>query len=335
MSLNALVVDALMHAGPYKSQRLWTVENHEKYSTLAPPASGPVDLQTCNHDIFLLMCALNQQGMSQHGLCADAHGHGALKCTIDTLADRLATLSWRRHLHYVELGPEPVKTARLLARIADSCASIRYTAIDINQTSEHAMRAAILPIVEGRGSFNYIAADYRTVTHADLCFDQDLTLITLLGFQEGNELAVSTGRLIRTLAGDNTYILSEMQVYEEGLQSAIHAFYANPNMLRFSRLIAFQQGFTPLGEHEITLVQLDILDERIHVAVTLQPVRGPHQQGYLLTNICLKYTAEQFRRVRALHCNCSVVGEWASGDGSVRYQLAKYRQQPPFGSDTP
>ncbi|MNJ05906.1 hypothetical protein D3C73_1675490 [compost metagenome] len=50
------------------------------------------------------------------------------------------------------------------------------------------------------------------------------------------------------------------------------------------------------------------------------------EQGYLLTNICLKYTPEQFRRIRARHCNCRVVDEFASGDGSVRYQIAKYLQ---------
>jgi hypothetical protein len=60
--------------------------------------------------------------------------------------------------------------------------------------------------------------------------------------------------------------------------------------------------------------------------VTLQPVQRLQEQGYLLTNICLKYTPEQFRRIRARHCNCRVVDEFASGDGSVRYQIAKYLQ---------
>ncbi|MGE8455269.1 MAG: hypothetical protein ACN6OY_01725, partial [Pseudomonas alloputida] len=213
-----------------------------------------------------------------------------------------------------------------LKRMAETSSSIRYTAIDINQTSEAAMRDALRPIVQADGSFNYIAADYRTVTHEALRHDQEVTLITLLGFQEGNELPVSTGRLIRSLAGDSTYILSEMQVYEQGLEGAILAFYANRNMLQFSRMVALQQGFVPSGDHEAILVPLRILDESVHVAVTLQPVQRLQEQGYLLTNICLKYTPEQFRRIRARHCNCRVVDEFASGDGSVRYQIAKYLQ---------
>ncbi|MNE15548.1 hypothetical protein D3C76_590260 [compost metagenome] len=326
MSLNDFVVDALVRTPSYQHARLWTVENHEKYSTLVQPEPGPEGDHRFNHEIFLLMRALNEQGISQNGLCADARGQGALKSVIGKVAERLAALSSGRRVHYVELGPEPVKSACLLKRMVETSTSIRYTAIDINQTSEPAMSDAVRPIVQGDGSFNYIAADYRTVTKDTLRHDQDLTLITLLGFQEGNELPVSTGRLIRNLAGDTTYILSEMQVYEDGLEKAILAFYANPNMLQFSRMVALQQGFTPSGEHEAILVPLRMLDETVHVAVTLQPVQRLQEHGYLLTNICLKYTPEQFRRIRARHCNCSVVDEFASGDGSVRYQIAKYLQ---------
>ena len=326
MSLNDFVVDALVNTPTYQHARLWTVENHEKYSTLLQPDSGPESEHRFNHEIFLLMRALNEQGLGEDGLCADTQGQGALKSVIGNVAERLATLGSGRSVHYVELGPEPVKSTCLLKRMAETSSSIRYTAIDINQTSEPVMSDALRPIVQADGSFNYIAADYRTVTHDALRHDQELTLITLLGFQEGNELPVSTGRLIRNLAGDATYILSEMQVYEQGLEGAILAFYANRNMLQFSHMVALQQGFIPSGEHEAILVPVRILDESIHVAVTLQPVQRLHEHGYLLTNICLKYTPEQFRRIRARHCNCSVVDEFASGDGSVRYQIAKYLQ---------
>ncbi|MFJ4154466.1 hypothetical protein ACIPZF_06595 [Pseudomonas sp. NPDC089752] len=326
MSLNDFVVDALVRTPSYQHARLWTVENHEKYSTLIQPEPVADREQRFNHEIFLLMRDLNEQGVGDDGLCADAQGKGALKSVIGNVAERLAALGSGRRVHYVELGPEPVKSACLLKQMAQTSSSIRYTAIDINQTSESAMSDALLPIVQAEGSFNYIAADYRTVTHDDLRHDQELTLITLLGFQEGNELPVSTGRLIRNLAGDTTYILSEMQVYEQGLENTILSFYANPNMLQFSRMVALQQSFLPCGEHEAILVPLRILDELIHVVVTLQPVQRLEEHGYLLTNICLKYTPEQFRRMRARHCNCSVVDEFASGDGSVRYQIAKYLQ---------
>lgn len=37
MSLNDFVVDALIRTERYKNTRLWTVENHAKYSTLTAP----------------------------------------------------------------------------------------------------------------------------------------------------------------------------------------------------------------------------------------------------------------------------------------------------------
>ncbi|WP_409272826.1 hypothetical protein [Pseudomonas sp. KCJK9111] len=326
MSLNDFVVDALVHTPSYQCARLWSVENHEKYSTLVSPDQGTQVTYRFNHEIFLLMRALNEQGLNQSGLCADAQGRGPLRSVIGDVAQRLAALCRGRSVHYVELGPEPVKSACLLKQMADACTTVRYTAIDINQTSEPAMRDALCPILGNQGSFNYIAADYRTVTREALHPGEDITLITLLGFQEGNEWPVSTGRLIRTLAGKGTYVLSEMQVYEPGLEQTILGFYANANMVQFSRLVALQQGFCPMAEHEAVLVPLRILDETVHVAVTLQPVLREQTQGFLLTNICLKFTPEQFRRTRARHCNCRVVDEFASGDGSVRYQIAEYLQ---------
>ncbi len=40
MSLNDFVVDALVHTPSYQNARLWTVENHEKYSTCSSLTPG-------------------------------------------------------------------------------------------------------------------------------------------------------------------------------------------------------------------------------------------------------------------------------------------------------
>ena len=79
MSLNDFVVDALIRTERYKNTRLWTVENHAKYSTLTAPLASSGNPSRFNLQIFQLMCALNQQGMAEDGLCADAQGQGALK----------------------------------------------------------------------------------------------------------------------------------------------------------------------------------------------------------------------------------------------------------------
>ncbi|MCX4066499.1 hypothetical protein OR626_20000 [Pseudomonas sp. S1Bt30] len=43
-----------------------------------------------------------------------------------------------------------------------------------------------------------------------------------------------------------------------------------------------------------------------------------------MTNVCLKYTREQFTRVRQDYGGCRVIGEYCSGDGSVLFQLSEY-----------
>lgn len=327
MSLNDFVVDALEHETRFKGEQFWTVENHHKYSTLQMDRPDGIGQSTINHQIFLLMCGLNQQGVGDQCLCSNQYGRGSLRSVIDALGYRLSLLCKDRHVHYVELGPEPIKTACLLDDVVDVSDTLRYTAIDINETSKATMHDVVEPIVASRGSFHYIAADFHSVTAQCLNHGQDITLITMLGFQEGNELPVTTGRLIRNLSAQSTYIISEMQLYGEGLEEHIHRFYAHPNMVRFSELVAQQQGFHSSGTHQSEIVRIKIFDEVLHVAVTLQPVEHNGLEGYLLSNICIKYTAEQFKRIRVAHGNCLVVDEFTSGDGSVAYQLAQYQPQ--------
>lgn len=272
------------------------------------------------------MCSLNEQGSGHEGVCADPLGRGSLKSLVSNVGEHLAGLGRNCKVHYVELGPEPVKTTKFIDRLASGgVQALRYTAIDINETSKAAMRDAIAPLLHKTGSFNYIAADYRGLTKQSIRHDQDITLITMLGFQEGNELPVTTGRLIRNLADESTYVVSEMQLYDHAGEDKIYGFYDNPDMRRFSELVALQQRFVPLGPHATALVRLQLLDEQIHVAVTLQPVRQPARSGYLLTNTCIKYTRGQFRRFRARHGDCRVVEEFTSGDGSVHYQITKFQ----------
>lgn len=321
MSINDFVIDSLSRDARYKKNRIWTIENHEKYSTLS---ERDLNQRKINEEVFHLMCALNQQGVEDDTLCACPSGQGSLKTVLQDMSDRLSVLCHDAKVHYVELGPEPIKTSRILSEISATASHVDYTAIDINESSRSCMQMAVSPLVSPNGSFNYLAADYRTVESWKLDQGQDMTIITMLGFQEGNELPVTTGRLIRSLSGGPTYVISEMQLFDDGLEESIYAFYSNPNMVRFSELIAYQQGFEPLGQHEIKIVRMPMQDELLHVAITLQPVRNDKYEGYLLTNICLKYSADQFRRIRSLHGRCEVIEEFVSGDRSVMYQVAKY-----------
>lgn len=85
-------------------------------------------------------------------------------------------------------------------------------------------------------------------------------------------------------------------------------------------------GFDKVGSnHEVVVSDIEVDDDWYRVAATLLPVLSGKDEGYLLTNVCLKYTREQFSRVRQDYGGCRVIGEYCSGDGSVLYQLSEYR----------
>ncbi len=89
-------------------------------------------------------------------------------------------------------------------------------------------------------------------------------------------------------------------------------------------LIGIKLGFQKTGEHEVVVSEIEHGVDRYRVAATLLPVSKGSAQGYLLTNVCLKYTREQFTRVRQEYGGCRVIGEYCSGDGSVLFQLSEY-----------
>lgn len=162
------------------------------------------------------------------------------------------------------------------------------------------------------------------VSRADLCAAPCGKGALNEGFQEGNELPDTIGQIIRRVGGARTYILSEMQLSSPDGDQHIHRFYEHGGMSRFSDLVGLKLGFEKTGDHEVVISEIEHDDDRYRVAVTLLPVNSGHDEGYLLTNVCLKYTREQFIRVRQNYGGCRVIGEYCSGDGSVLYQLAEY-----------
>ena len=322
MEINDLVVESLKRAHGL-SERIWTIENAEKYSTLHSGAS--VKNHRISEEIFSLMTSLNNEGMTCADVCAAPDGQGSLSQTLRAVARELAVLVGQDRLHYVELGPEPVKTSTLIRSLRDGGVHpTDYTAIDINESSHAIMRDAVVPLLPGTHGFNYLAQDFRDVQRQHIECGQDVTLITMLGFQEGNELPGTIGDLIQRVGGKRTYVLSEMQLTTQLNDDHIHRFYEHECMRRFSDLIGLKLGFEKRADHRVIVSEIEYNEVRYRVAVTLLPVCDGHEQGYLLTNVCLKYTQEQFLRVRQHYGGYQVIGEYCSGDNSVIYQLAEY-----------
>ncbi len=320
MEINDLVVESLKSTHGL-SGRIWTIENAEKYSTLSSQDTH----QWISEEIFSLMTSLNTEGMTRSDLCAAPSGYGSLDQTLRAVADDLIVLLGQDRLHYVELGPEPVKTSALIGYLlAHGVEPQDYTAIDINRASHIAMRNAVEPLLPAAHGFNYLAKNFRDLERHHIERGQDVTLITMLGFQEGNELPGTIGDIIRSVGGKQTYVLSEMQLSTPEGDDHIRRFYEHACMSRFSDLIGLKMGFEKLGTHQIVVSEIEHEDDRYRVAATLLPVSDGREEGYLLTNVCLKYTREQFVRIRQEYGGYKVIGEYCSGDGSVIYQLSKY-----------
>ncbi|AHG40793.1 hypothetical protein N018_11245 [Pseudomonas syringae CC1557] len=327
MSISELVLKALRGCKGFESAQIWSVENEEKYSTLK---SGRVTRSPSNlvsEEIFSLMHRLNHEGIFTQGLCSGIGGQGSLGRTLAALGEHLAALARGKKVHYVELGPEPVKTSQLVRALrTDDSGMVLYTAVDINETSELSMKEAISPLLSDGNDFRYMAANYHHLLRPDIDRQQDLTLITMLGFQEGNEMPEVIGKLLGNLGGRTTYVVSEMQLYVDGNNKHIFDFYENDYMATFSRLVSQLQSVQTIGDHIVTLLTIPVLGREIYAAVTLQPGRRDGVLGCLITNICLKYTLEQFRAIRQYQ-GLSVTDEFLTGDGSVVYQLARFNDQ--------
>lgn len=321
MEINDLVVETLKRTHGL-SGRIWTIENAEKYSTLSAGVSN--SHQRISEEIISLMTSLNAEGMTRADLCATPSGYGSLNQTLRAVADDLVALVGQDRLHYVELGPEPVKTSALIGYLLENGVKAQdYTAIDINHASQAVMRDALEPLLPTAQGFNYLAEDFRNLERQHIERGQDVTLITMLGFQEGNELPGTIGDIIRSMGGKRTYVLSEMQLSTPGGDDHIHRFYEHDCMSRFSDLIGLKMGFEKRDRHRIVVSEIEHDDDRYRVAATLLPVSDGREEGYLLTNVCLKYTREQFMRIRQEYGGYKVIGEYCSGDGSVIYQLSE------------
>lgn len=322
MDINTLVVASLQNNHDLEG-RIWTIENAEKYSTLSEHRTELS--QQVSAEILALMTALNSQGISDEGVCAAPCGTGSLGDLLQSVAGDLVDLLGQGSVHYVELGPEPVKRSALMGYLLECGIELEYyTAVDINCASQGIMRRAIEPMLATPQGFSYLATDFRDLSRHQLERGQDVTLITMLGFQEGNELPDTVGEIIRRVGGMRTYVLSEMQLSTVEDDAHIHRFYNHDCMIRFSDLIGLKLGLEKTDSHRVIISEIEHHDERYRVAATLLPVHDGHDDGYLLTNVCLKYTREQFIRVRQEYGSCRVIGEYCSGDGSVMYQLSEY-----------
>lgn len=259
---NALIAQSIVAHTDILPEQLIIVENSAKYC----PNDSTENAADEKHNLSAIvdtMAKLNFMAMKDPNLCAGEQGP-SFRETLFSSVSELAKLVGSRPLRYIELGPEPFKSHGILTVLLAAGVQLRqYVGVDINPASQEVMRQKLMPLI-GTERFTYLIADYYECSRTDFPKpmttgtisaegqgDDMVTIITNLGFQEGNDLPSRTGPMLERLMRPGDLLLSEMQVLHDSPNSfeqvgtdgviraaAIERFYRLPEMRRFSLLIA-------------------------------------------------------------------------------------------------
>ena len=349
---NNLVAEAIVAHSKILPEELVVLDNSAKYCP-GGIKQNENDEATLS-EIFGIMAKLNQAALENVNLCAGQHGP-SFRDALFLAAGELVILTKGRPIRYVELGPEPSKSKALLSGMLAAGVEIQqYIGVDINPKSEKTMRKTLIPII-GAERFTYWIQDFYKASASDYpklsgdaeMEDDCITIITNLGFQEGNDLPSRIGPMLSCLSRPGDLLLSEMQVFhgcdtsdgvsgivQEAEGDPIWQFYLLPEMRRFSALVG--QKFrsrspsasnaasdSELNEHLFILVPVETEVGFVNVATTLVAVWVNEVKKFVLTNSCLKYTPDQFKKAREASGDFVVKASQETGDKSVVFQISE------------
>lgn len=233
------------------------------------------------------MAELNKAAVNSTSLCA-GNGNISIRDCLYRTADFIATQAHGKPIRYIEIGPEPHKTTLILERLEKRKIKLGgYIGIDINPRSEMRMYQALEPII-GPERFHYMIADYNTLTADDLETYEGLTVVTMLGFQEGNETPKKMAGILAELTKPGDLLLSEMQLTSSRGYGPIIDFYNSHPMRQFSDSVCKRNQIVAADQHSIFVIPIDTKLGGIMVAATIVPYEHNGSGRYLLTNCCLK-----------------------------------------------
>ncbi|WP_372425577.1 L-histidine N(alpha)-methyltransferase [Salinarimonas chemoclinalis] len=310
-----------------------TRANSRKYA----PQSGDRAERSRLAEIFGLMRRLNEAAIGDPTIGATSHDPVGLRDLLTMAALEVSHAAGGQRYHWVELGPEPTKTCHMLERLARlGVAPASYTAVDINPESAETMRAGVSRILPD-ALVRPLTVDYDTIGAADLALDAAPMVITHLGFQEGNDTPANTRARLMRLTRPGDLVLSEMQVVADGALGGIGAFYALPEMRRFSELTARSVTRATLADYAHFVVPVDLAESPpVLAAVCAHEVdrdargRADRTQAdeaplpaWVLTNVCIKLSDRQFRRIREEGGHFEVLWQGLTGDRTIAIQLSR------------
>lgn len=231
--------------------KIIVLENSAKYSPGGIPKTVRgreyTDQLDGLSDIFDTVAQINHGALDNSTLCAGPSSGEAFRDALFRSVDELARLAGGRPIRYVELGPEPWKSRAILSRmIVDRGARLhQYVGVDINPESREPMRRALVPVV-GEDRFTYWIQDFYEASASGYpgvssmpgteLPDDLVTVVTNLGFQEGNDLPSRVGPMLEALTRPGDLVLAEMQVVvfdsdgeiDSEVNDTILKFYQHP-----------------------------------------------------------------------------------------------------------
>ncbi|PVB60071.1 hypothetical protein DCO57_19295 [Labrenzia sp. 011] len=278
-------------------------------------------------EVFRLMRELNLAGIGSPGLGRLGEQGTSFRDALVQICSKIAQICGSGPLIYVELGPEPIKTGFILRTLMDLGVVIdRYIAVDINPMSVSHMRPALQEILPDT-PLEFITTSFDAFRLSDAVEDGGLpALVTMLGFQEGNDDPYTVNGWLRDIARPGDLLLSESQLYAAPQIGKIPEFYAHPAMQRFSR-IAFEQAVdgTAPSMNRFFLLPVPFQDGRTaQVAVLGEEFSGTiNGRNLHVSNFCLKLTLEQYRHYRRHGGFFEIAGETLTDDETLHFQLSR------------
>jgi len=322
-SLQLKVHRAIAAHTEFSLDRILTQDNRVKYTNAGSSETATDHLD----EVFQLMRQLNEGGIASETLGRLGEGGRSFREALEEICASVARAFAGRELVYVELGPEPVKTRFILKTLLSMGVSIaRYVAVDINPKSCEPMKAALESLLPGT-PLTFVTASFEDVRLAELIGDDAPdALITMLGFQEGNDDPFIVNDWLAGIARPGDLLLSESQLHTSGHVDKISGFYAHPAMQRFSR-IAFERA---VDRNLPTLNRFFLLPvafrdgQSAQVAILAEEFAGSiNARNLHVSNFCLKLTLDQYRHYRQESGQFKIVGESATDDQTLHFQLSR------------
>jgi len=323
-SLEFSVRKSLATFTEFSIDQIITQSNQVKYYDVSKPEN--------KHDylgeVFRLMKELNETGLNSDLIGQVSRGGRNFRDTLrragQTIVEKVGT---KQQLTYVELGPEPVKTGHILKQLLASGIDIgRYVAVDINPASSDYMREALSDILPN-AQLDFVQSTFQDFRLEDFLPGCNMpALVTMLGFQEGNDEPETVNGWLGEITRPGDLLLSESQLFDPENNHVISGFYADPRMQRFSR-IAFEQAISntlpSLNRFFLLPVSINSTQTAYVAILGEEYVNRSGVRKLFISNYCLKLTKSQYKSYRTNGKIFHIIGENETEDQTIAFQVCE------------